>query len=641
MSAAWRRSTGLCWLLALAACGCAAVRVERSGGGPSLTAAVHASLPGECTLSSRTAQELYRLDLYRLFPDNLDDLAARLHAEAVASPRPEILFALAEVNLFRGRNLEKEDDPRATLCYFRSAGYAWHYLFGEGGVGTSPTAAFDPRFRLACDLYNTSLARCIVLAITWKQLDARGEWSLPGRDEKDAPAKLNVRHVGFAWTPEEFGELSLCSAYKTSGMGTMQRTFGLGVPLVGQRAAGGPARPFIASDLTFPVTAFCRFEGGVAELTEQPRACMEFINPLGAGAAKVGERTVPLETDLTTPLAHFLGQTYLDRAAWLSIMRPTLVGEHGGLHFFEPYQPGKIPVILVHGLLSSPQTWAPVLNELLGDPTLRARFNFGVCFYPTGEPYLATAADLRRDLAAYRQTFDPQGRDPALSEVVVMGHSMGGLIARLLTVDGGEDFWAVASSVPFDQLQTTPQTHEQLARTYFFRRDPGVTRVVFCGTPHRGSELIPALPGRVAAVVAGVPRQLAWTAREVSRLNPHLPADKVVPTSVALLKPGAPVLGVLSSRPCPEGVRYHSIIGVALTKEWKPDESYLGKTGDGAVSYESAHLECARSELVVQAEHTQVHHHPLAIRELRRILHEHLAEVERKRNEGVTATAAR
>src|SRR3954454_11631921 len=162
MSAASWRPSRVCWLACLLAlCGCAVIKVER-GAGPSMTAAVRASVPGDFTLSNRTLQELYRLDLYRLYPDSLDDVAARLHAEAVASPQPETLFALAEINHVRGRKLEKEDDCRATLCYFRSAGYAWHYLFGEAGVANNPTAAFDPRFRLACDVYNTSLARCLV-----------------------------------------------------------------------------------------------------------------------------------------------------------------------------------------------------------------------------------------------------------------------------------------------------------------------------------------------------------------------------------------------------------------------------------------------------------------------------------------------
>src|SRR5262245_4535007 len=158
------RPPAFCFLVSLLlACGCSAVRLE-PGTGPSLTAALRASLPGEVTLSTRTLQELYRLDLYNLYPDSLSELATRLHADALEDPRPQRLFPLAEVNHRRGRRLEKEDDRRATICYFRAAGYAYHFLFGQAGLTSSEAGAFDPRFRLACDLYNTALARCLVLA---------------------------------------------------------------------------------------------------------------------------------------------------------------------------------------------------------------------------------------------------------------------------------------------------------------------------------------------------------------------------------------------------------------------------------------------------------------------------------------------
>ena len=123
----------------------------------------------------------------------------------------------------------------------------------------------------------------------------------------------------------------------------------------------------------------------------------------------------------------------------------------------EPYQPGKIPVVLVHGLLSSPLTWTPLFNDLRADPELRERFQFWFYFYPTGNPYLATAADLRRDLdrAAGRPRPAEHRTRPSTSMVLV-GHSMGGLVSKLLTVDSGDDFWKLVSDRPFDDLKLQP-----------------------------------------------------------------------------------------------------------------------------------------------------------------------------------------
>jgi pimeloyl-ACP methyl ester carboxylesterase len=553
-------------------------------------------------------------------------------------------MALAEVNYARGRKAEKtaRDGPHAALFYFRAAGYAYHFLFGATAQARSSTAPFDPRFRIACDLYNTALARCVILAQKHGQLDPRGTWVLPGRDDRDKESRLEVGHIGFACRPEEFGPLLLCADYKVVGLATLHRTFGLGAPLIGQCCSGqGDTPSAVPADLNFPVTAFCRFEGGLPELLARPHARLELINPLTFATVKVHDQPVPLETDLTTPLAHYLGQAHLEKASYQGFLSPDALGNRGGLHFLQPYQPGKVPVILVHGLLSSPVAWAPLLNDLVADPLIRERFQFGVYFYPTGTPYLVTAADLRADLDRYRHSVDPHGKDSMLREMVVIGHSMGGLVARLLTIDGGDDFWRLVSPVPLDRLQAAPVARQELGRTYYFHRQSGIRRVVFMGTPHKGSNLSPSLAGRLAARIAGVPRQLLDTMHEVVRLNPQIGKDAgELPTSVDLLAPDAPALQLIAHRPRPVDVHYHSVIGVALSNALFVEHIFGGdsKAGDGVVQYESAHLDGVDSELVVQANHYRVHQHPLAIREVRRILLEHLEDImQRTRRPGLAA----
>src|SRR5262249_44669061 len=154
----------------------------------------------------------------------------------------------------------------------------------------------------------------------------------------------------------------------------------------------------------------------------------------------------------------------------------------GGIRMLEPYQPGKIPVLLVHGLLSSPLTWAPAFNDLTGDPGLRERFQFWTYFYPTSQPYLVTAADLRDELARIRKDLDPQHKDAALDDMVLVAHSMGGLVSKLLTVDSGEDFREVISERPLDELKLQPPTRQALERVLHFERVPQVRRVVYLAT---------------------------------------------------------------------------------------------------------------------------------------------------------------
>jgi pimeloyl-ACP methyl ester carboxylesterase len=631
---AWLGAT--CAAVALT-CGCSGIRVQRASA-PSLFAAWRASALTCCQPSPRTLQTLRTLALEGLYRSSPEEAAVRLHTEALRHPSPDLLFALAEINYLCGLKAEKKSADQAVPYFYLCAGYAYHYLFdiptGTRARAAVEAEAFDPRFRLACDLYNAGLARCLAAAQRAGQLDPGRQLHLHTGDGQDC--SLTVVHTGFAWQPEEFGPFLFCADYEVAGLPNHHRTYGLGVPLIGTRApsAPRPAHAYYPPSVSFPVTAFFRFEGSLADLGERRAGRLELYNPLAVQAVQIAGRRVPLESDLTTPLAYFLSHTKLDETAYLGFIYPDSLGDKVGIHTLEPYQPGKVPVLFVHGLLSSPLTWAPVYNDLLADPVLRRRYQFWVYFYPTGNPYLATAADLRAALDRLRADLDPEQRDPALDEMVLVGHSMGGLISRLMTVDGGDDFWHLVSDAPLSGLKLESQTRDELSSTFYFHRQHGVRRVVFLGTPHHGSKLSPSLIGRLGARLAGLPKTVMDTAQDVIAENPDLGGiwrKKTLPNSVDLLAPGSPALEVLAQRPRPQDIHYHSVIGLlppdALPLELRLGGSYT-RMGDGVVPYASAHLDDVESELVVPADHYHVHHHPLAVLEVRRILLKHVREVD-------------
>ena len=234
-------------------------------------------------LSPRTLQTLRQWDLAQLTSTSRMRPSHKLHDEVLQDPQPDLLFALAEMNYVRGRKAEKHDCARATAYYYLCAGYAYHYLFDEpprpapdmvqtdgetgrqgdkekiGVVSLSPclpvspspvprSSIFDPRFRLACDLYNAGLAKLIAAAQRVGQLDPRQELRMPTPDGKGFT--LSVLHTGFTWKPEEFGKLLVCSDYSVVGLANQHRTYGLGVPLIATRAPGarqGRRRPHLLS----------------------------------------------------------------------------------------------------------------------------------------------------------------------------------------------------------------------------------------------------------------------------------------------------------------------------------------------------------------------------------------------------------
>jgi len=356
---------------------------------------------------------------------------------------------------------------------------------------------------------------------------------------------------------------------------------------------------------------------------------------LAGAETRVDALTVPLESDSTTPLAHALSNPVTDKLATLGLLFPEILLQTRedtkspimGLYMFEPYEPGKIPVLMVHGLWSSPMTWMQMYNDLRNAPEIRAHYQFWFYYYPTGQPFLVSAAQLRRDLQEMRLTFDPGRRDPALDQMVLIGHSMGGLVSRLQTIHSGEQFWSLVSDRPFSELKARPEVRENLARLFFFEPNPSVRRVVTIGTPHRGSDVSNNFTQWLTGKLFRLPTQLVSYQKDLYRENKDILKDDAlirIQTSVDTLDPSYPVFPAMLAAEKPPWVKYHNIVGEI------PQESMLTsflKGSDGVVSYESAHMEDVLSEIVVSADHTSIHACPQAIVEVRRILLEHLAEL--------------
>jgi pimeloyl-ACP methyl ester carboxylesterase len=654
--------SAFCFLhLAFLLAGCASIRVDHVHQ-PALLDAWRASAVLRDELSPRSLQTLRQLDLAKLYEDKPDKAIVKLHEVVLRDPQPELVFTLAEMNYVSGRKAEKHDCARATACYYLCAGYAYHYLFDEPprpapdmeagrktSTGETPvppssglppshpvprSSIFDPRFRLACDLYNAGLAKLIAAAQRVGQLDPRHQLRMPTPDGQGFT--LSVLHEGFTWKSEEFGKLLICSDYSVVGLANQHRNYGLGVPLIATRNLAGDkedaARAFYPHEACFAATAFLRFEGTLADLASMRSGRMELYNPLTIQAIPVEGQTVPLETDLTTPLAYFLAHSDLtELGEYVGFLRGDLIRSQIGMRMLCPYQPGKIPVVLVHGLLSSPLTWAPVINDLQADPVLRERYQFWYYHYPTAAPFLSTAAQLRHDLDQLRNEVDPKHQDAALDNMVVVGHSMGGLIANLMTIDSGNDFWKLVSNEPFDQLKLPPDARAELEQTFFFQRQSCVKRVVFIATPHRGSKLSPSPLGRLAVSLAQMPSELQTIHSDLIKDNPGLAKvlrERALPTSIDLLKPGAPALKLMAHRLRPDNVHYHTIYGDIKAATTKLEFWLIGGSddGDGVVPVSSATIDNAESTVAVVADHFHVHHHPLAIQEVRRILMEHYQE---------------
>ncbi len=623
-------------LLAVSLSGCAQqtwVRLREVPENP-LAGPLNLLSPSGPKPTGRTMLLVRRYDLEDELNRHSSTLLTKLHEISQQEPSADKLYSLSELAYISAKRSETINRQRALELHGLAMVKGYQYLFDERfGRFRNP---YDPEFRGACDLYNNALEGALRI------INRRGGL-VPGSTHTIRAANQTIQATvvlrGKGWRAEDFAGFRFVSDYEVAGLQNHYHSYGLGVPLVAVRKRRDPPAPdekYYPPGMSFPVTAFLRVASNKTDTGSHHVAQLELYDPLNTAEIDVDGRRVPLETDLTTPLAYALNQKDLRNleSSTVGLLNVAKTQKLQGLYMLEPYQPGKIPVIMVHGVWSSPITWMAMFNDLRGAPEIRNRYQFWFYLYPSGQPFWYSAADLRNDLAEAREILDPARRQPALDQMVLVGHSMGGLLSRLQTLDSGDRFWRTVTDQPFQLVKATDETRRELGGAFFFRANPSVRRVITIGTPYRGSEFANSTARWVASKLITLPKMFVNTRQQLRNDNPDVfkaPSLIDVDTSIDSLAADSPYLPVMLETPPAPWVRTHTIIGVI------PEKGILGKVvgeGDGVVTYTSAHLDNVDSEVVVNADHTTIHSHPLSVLEVHRILLAHLSEVDRVHHRG-------
>lgn len=328
--------------------------------------------------------------------------------------------------------------------------------------------------------------------------------------------------------------------------------------------------------------------------------------------------TYPLNIDNVAPIAEMTrrGQR-VARAGFGSMLDSAKMPVKTGIFLTQPYDPNKIPILLVHGLQSTPFAFVSLVDAIRRDPELNQRFQVWTFLYATGSPVMFNALELRRELDKTITALDPHDHDFATRHIVVLGHSMGGLLAHTLVSSSGEKIWNALFEVSPQQLRGDPAMIRRLSDALHFRRNPRVVRAIFAATPHRGSKLAESLVGQIGASLIRLRSDVQTDIvtvlsnnRDVLTPSAHFFDRNMNFTSVHTLSPRDPALNALVGLPIE--VPCHSIIG---QKHAGPVE----RQSDGVVSYTSSHLDGVASEILVRSGHN-VCENPDAQREVLRIL---------------------
>jgi len=446
-----------------------------------------------------------------------------------------------------------------------------------------------------------------------------GEVTITSDDGKASryAIQFNSSHGTFPLT--YFDHVSPAVDFKLEKISHHRRE-GVGAPLVALRENTGrePIEAFYPPEvIARPVTAVIEpgeMEGGVQNIR------IDLQCPLQIKEISFEGKLTPLAADLSVPWATLLARGGdLNRSRVRDFFDRTPDREPR-LYLMEPYDPNKEPLIMIHGLLSSPLVWAELSNELWADDDIRTRYQIWHYLYNTSAPALYSGRILRNQLRELRPLLDPSGKDPAMQSTTIIAHSMGGIVTRSLTTRPGNVFWDAAFTQSFDSLKLEDDDRASLRDAFYWEPEPHVKRVIYLAVPHLGSDLADRFVGKLGHFLSKPPNQFKAFYDRISSANPgaftpayaELGEGKL--DSIHALSPRQPTLPILANLPNTYSIREFSIIGNE-GKSGPVKESY-----DGTVPYWSSHLSRVESEIIIPTDHSGVTELPESVAEIKRIL---------------------
>lgn len=537
----------------------------------------------------------------------------------VSAPASSALTTLAEHGekaLAEARNFEKKTELKeATGRYLEVAVAARRLLESP----PPEVAGSEENRKLLVEFHNRSLARFAEL------------WTLLTHDDPATshrfPTSDGIFETVYSPTsdyPAQFFDRTI-SVDSIKGKGVVEKKrAGYGATVVGIRESR-PARSeefeFYQPDrIALPVTLTLESPQVIKENgKEVTRVPIAIRNPLKIETVTIGDRTLPLAASFSSHLEVILdgrNELFWGLGGFIKADRRQA---QSGIFLMEPYDPDRIPVILIHGLVSVPIIWRDIIPTMMSDPEIAKRYQFMVFTYPSSYYIAESAHLLRQELARLREKYDPEGDDPLSTDMVAIGHSMGGVLCHVMAAEIEGRLWDEISEVPLEELDLEEEATAKIQEVVFFDPDPAVNRAVFISTPHRGARMADAGIAGLLSGLARLPTEVLLPVWDIldPDTEPFLKIDigKRI-TSVQSLSPASPISQALDASPYREGVSYHSIIGDRGLGD-TPDSS------DGVVEYWSSRQDGAESELIVPTDHA-AYKHPDAIAEVRRILRAHV-----------------
>lgn len=289
--------------------------------------------------------------------------------------------------------------------------------------------------------------------------------------------------------------------------------------------------------------------------------------------------------------------------SWLGFTNAEKAESRMGVFSIGPLSSSKTPLIMLHGLNSDPLIWRYLTMAILNDETLSQRFQIWHVYYPSGPPPFYNAMRVRKLLNQLKVRVSSES---SLESAVIVGHSMGGVIAKLLTSQPHDKLWDATFTSPPESLLSEDDT--DVRDVFLFSPVFKHNTVFFLDTPHRGSDVANSLIGSIGSSLISLPfnfRELFRGFIEKVGVNKLTQAmlpflQNFGPDSVQVLRPNHPLMTALATTPV-EGKSY-SIIGSTSALECDTPIR-CAAISDSVVTYSSAFIEDAEETIIVASSH--------------------------------------
>jgi pimeloyl-ACP methyl ester carboxylesterase len=566
------------------------------------------------SLSAETVNVLGNHLLQKKMEDSPEIFIRELERLYETEPAENILTAIAETSQMIAASMRKSPDIAArydltTLLYTS--------LYITEVTEKNSPRLFAPEAVIAVKCYNQALTELFSYLQTRKLHTASGfELTAAGGQKIHFSAPIFKMPV----KSEQIAAFMLCSDFRPKNLTHDSRRFGLGAPLICELNHGAIPGTVFAEDQVIPATLLIKMENDKNQ-SQQKKAQLYYLDSRSTDDITLKEFQLPLAQDFSTPLAYMVRKpqvfNFLQRTFLIEKTR-----QSEGLYHLEPHNDDRIPIILVHGLMSDIRTWLQLINTLQSDPELRKNYRFMGFSYSSGYPIFVSAMQLRQALKKERERLIKENRSiEKFDRMILIGHSMGGLLARLLISRSDDEILSgfIGKDTYYNSIDHKDEKFRELM---IFEPSPSVKRVIFIAVPHRGSDIAQSWVGKIGSSMIKIPKSLIDFNVHLFRLmlnNPDVNRKMIIKkfNGIDNLSPSGTALRLLNRLPLAD-IPYHSVIG-------NRKSGGIPGGSDGVVPYTSSHLDQAESEIVVKSDHS-VQQNPLAIQEIKRILKLHLHE---------------